>query len=77
MLDCHLMFADLQSEDWFPRHKLHIFDTKIQNMYTSVQKFGVSNFFLKEMLFIQKRCIQLIKSESKGNNNVTKDFYFK
>ncbi len=55
MLDCHLMFADLQSEDWFPRHKLHIFDTKIQNMYTSVQKFGVSNFFFKRNAFYSEK----------------------
>ncbi len=66
------MFADLQSEDWFPRHKLYIFDTKIQNSFTSVLKFGVSKIF--EKLFIQKRCVKLMKGDSKF---VTKYLYFK
>ncbi len=42
-------------------------------MHTIVQKFGMSPFFRKKNIFIQKDT-ELIKSDI---CNVTKDFYFK
>ncbi len=46
----------------------------MKKKYTTVQKFGVTGFFL---FSIQKGCVQLIKSESKDIYNVTNGFYFK
>ncbi len=52
----------------------------VETYDNTIQKFGASKiFFLKEKIttFIQRRCIKLIKSDSKDIYNVTKDFYFK
>ncbi len=46
-------------------------------IYTTVQKFGVSNFFKEINTLISKGCIKLIKNGSKDIDNVTNDFYFK
>ncbi len=45
-------------------------------IYTTVQTFGVSKISLKKKI-IQKGCIKLIRSDSKGLYNATKYLFFK
>ncbi len=54
---------------------------KHRHTYNTIQKFGVSNgflfFFGKNNTFIQQRCIQFLKSDSKDIYNVTNDLHFR